>query len=60
MESLESVQAGINVALSRSIMEMQSNMAAALINGSLQAPAGDAHDAALAAQGIGTKLNIVA
>ena len=30
MNSLESVQAGINVALSRSIMEMQSNMAAAL------------------------------
>ena len=53
MESLESVQASINVALSRSIM------AAALINGSLQAPDG-AHEAALAAHGIGTKLNVVA
>ena len=59
MESLESVQDSINVALSRSIMEMQSNMAAALINGSLQAPDG-AHEAALAAHGIGTKLNVVA
>lgn len=60
MESLESVQAGINVALSRSIMEMQSNLAAALINGSLQAPADGARDAGLAAEGIGTKLNTVA
>lgn len=60
MESLDSVQAGINVALSRSIMEMQANMAAALINGSVQPVADGSRDAALAAQGIGTKLNVTA
>ena len=60
MNSLESVQAGVNMSLSRSIMEMQSNMAAALINGSLQAPADGSREAALAAQGIGTKLDVVA
>ena len=59
MNSLESVQAGINMALSRSSMEMQSNMAAALINGSLQAPADGSREAALAARGIGTKLDVV-
>lgn len=60
MESLEAAQVSVNMSLSRSIMEMQSNMAAALINGSLQAPADGSREAALAAQGIGTKLDVVA
>lgn len=60
MDSLESVQTGVNMALSRSIMEMQANMASALINGSLQAPADGSREAGLAAQGIGTKLDVVA
>ncbi|MCI7569462.1 MAG: hypothetical protein MSH25_08875 [Desulfovibrio sp.] len=60
MESLEAAQVSVNMSLSRSIMEMQSSMAAALINGSLQAPADGSREAALAAQGIGTKLDVVA
>ncbi|WP_299396284.1 hypothetical protein [uncultured Desulfovibrio sp.] len=60
MESLEAAQVSVNMSLSRSIMEMQSSMAAALINGSLQAPADGSREAALVAQGIGTKLDVVA
>ena len=60
MESLEAAQVSVNMSLSRSIMEMQSSMAAALINGSLQAPADGSREAALAAQGIGTTLDVVA
>ena len=42
------------------IRSFDRNMAAALINGSLQAPADGSREAALAAQGIGTKLDVVA
>ena len=60
---LEAVQASINVALSRSIMDMQANMASQIINGSsagLATQTDPARDAGLAAEGIGTRVDTVA
>lgn len=64
MEGMEAAQAAINVALSRSIMDMQQSMVAQLVGGGVQAGGGqgagsDLVQQVMAAQGIGTKLNIV-
>ena len=60
---LEAVQASINVALSRSIMDMQANMASQIINGSsagLATQTDPARAAGLAGEGIGTRVDTVA
>lgn len=63
---LEAIQASLNVALSRSILNMQANLASQLINGStagMASPAAQtdpARAAGLAAEGIGTRLDVVA
>lgn len=60
---LEAVQASINVALSRSIMDMQANMASQIINGrsaGLATQTDPARAAGLAAEGIGTRVDTVA
>lgn len=63
---MEALQASLNVALSRSILNMQASLASQLINGSTAdaaAPATQtdpARAAGLAAEGIGTRLDAVA
>lgn len=63
MEGMEAAQAAINVALSRSIMDMQRSMVAQLVGGGVQSggqgAGADLVQQVMAAQGIGTKLDIV-
>ncbi|WP_297671319.1 hypothetical protein [uncultured Desulfovibrio sp.] len=64
MDDLQQVQTAANVNVARSVMDLQANMAASLISGSLgkDAELQDqmARVAGLAAQGIGGNLNITA
>lgn len=60
---MEDVQAAFSVAVTKEAMDFQANMSASLINGTIQKgaemQAALSRSAGLAAQGIGTKLDIV-
>ena len=62
VQDVQSVQAAFNIAMTKKALNFEADMAANLITGSLQKGAEMqammSRDAGLAAQGIGTKVNV--